>query len=54
MVKILLERPDINVSLTNSEGKYAFEAYANTFGADEAANLIEKVHIQRTNIGNQQ
>eukprot|EP00347_Sterkiella_histriomuscorum_P014142 403362002 len=49
MVKILLERNDLNINLTNSDNKYAFEAHQNQFGADEAANLVEKAQLIRQN-----
>ena len=42
MVKTLVEHPDIDLNLRNSMGKTSFEAYADGYGYDEAANFVEQ------------
>jgi hypothetical protein len=47
MVKLLLSHPEINIGVTNFENKTCYEAYSDSFGYDEAANLIEKTHLDK-------
>ena len=42
MVKTLVEHPDIDLNLRNSMGKTSFEAHADGYGYDEAANFVEQ------------
>ena len=41
MVKLLADNPDIDLNLKNSMDKTSFEAHADGYGYDEAANYVE-------------
>ena len=41
MVKLLTNHPGINLDLKNSIGNTCFEAHADGYGFDEAANYVE-------------
>lgn len=47
MVKLLLSQPDIKAGLQNVNNKTAYEAYADQYGYDEAATLIEKQTLHK-------
>ena len=45
MVKILLESEAIDIGMLNSDKKACYEAYNDQFGFDEAASIVEKMHL---------
>ena len=47
MVKLLLGQKSIDLGLKNSLGNTCYEAYADSFGYDEGANLAEQAHLQK-------
>ena len=45
MVKLLLQRKDIDLGILNNEKKTCYEAYGDQLSYDEAASIIEKKHM---------
>ena len=41
MIKFLLSHKELDLSLPNKLGHLSFEAYAETYGNDELANMVE-------------
>ena len=47
LVKLLAEHPSIDLSLKDSLGNTCYEANADAYGYDEAANFVENLHLNR-------
>jgi hypothetical protein len=47
MVRLLSESPNIDLGLKDSLGNTCYEAHADAYGFDEAANLVEQIHLNR-------
>jgi hypothetical protein len=46
MVKLLLESDRIDIGIVNNEKKASYEVYNDQFGLDEAASIVEKLHLK--------
>ena len=47
MIDLLLSQKEIDTGLKNRMNKLSFEAYAETYGNDEVANIVEQHHLRR-------
>ena len=46
MVKLLLKSEQVQVGIVNQDKKTCYEAYNDQFGLDEAASIIENMHLK--------
>ena len=44
MVKLLMNQKELDLGIKNSLNNTCYEAHADAYGYDEAANIVEKAH----------
>ena len=49
MVKFLLQQKQIDLSLPNKLGNLSFEAYAEAYGNDDIASMVEQQYLKSKN-----